>query len=172
MNETRTNTPSVLALYPSARGMAHIFFVAPGTPTNWSLRKIRGDDKNIQALATASELFERYAPQVLVLEETKEKKCKRSPRICALHNAIAKAAKAQGITVVRYTKGAVREYLGVHTKYGTAHAVAERIPALAPRIPPPRKIWMCEDHRQHLFDAAALALMHYATEGYEQLATA
>ena len=172
MNETRTNTPSVLALYPSARGMAHIFFKAAHIPTNWSLKEIRGDEKNTVAIAVVTELLNRYAPEVLVIEETKEKKCKRSPRICALHNAIAKAAKAQGIPVVRYTKGAVREYLGVHTKYDTAHAVAKRIPALAPKLPPVRKIWMCEDHRQHLFDAAALALMHYATEGQEQLAAA
>ncbi len=43
-------------------------------------------------------------------------------------------------------------------------AIAGRLPALAPRLPPFRKPWMCEDYRMSIFDAASFALTFFYFE--------
>ena len=52
--------------------------------------------------------------------------------------------------------------VGAGTKYEIAKAIATQIPAFAHRLPRLRKIWMSEDPRQSLFDAAALGLTFFA----------
>jgi len=44
------------------------------------------------------------------------------------------------------------------TKHGRARLVADRFPELEPFLPPVRKIWMHEDDRMSIFDAASFAL--------------
>ena len=48
------------------------------------------------------------------------------------------------------------------TKYEIACAVAERLPELATRLAPTRKIWQSEDYRMSIFDAATLGVAYFA----------
>ena len=67
--------------------------------------------------------------------------------------------------VSRISRDAIRACfasVGARKKYDIAQAIARQIPALAHRPPRVRKIWMSEDPRQSLFDAAALGLAFYA----------
>ena len=108
-------------------------------------------------------LIERYAPDVIVIEDTTPKQSRRHERIRILYRLLAMHAKSKRTAMRRFTQSAMHEHFGVHTKYGVAEAVAREIPVLAPRLPRKRKAWMSEDARQSLFDAAALALLYFAS---------
>ena len=47
------------------------------------------------------------------------------------------------------------------TKREIAEAIVREFPELEPRLPPVRKIWMSEDVRMSIFDAAALAITFF-----------
>jgi hypothetical protein len=51
--------------------------------------------------------------------------------------------------------------LHASTKYEIALAVVGQLPELMPRLPRFRKLWMSEDERMAIFDAAALALTYF-----------
>jgi len=46
-------------------------------------------------------------------------------------------------------------------KYEIACAVAERLPELASKLPPKRKIWQSEDYRMSIFDATAVGVAYF-----------
>ncbi len=74
-------------------------------------------------------------------------------------------AESENLTLVRYSKRRVKETFreaGAITRHEIAQAIAAHVPALSHRMPGMRKLWQSEDHRLAIFDAAALALTHYA----------
>ena len=50
---------------------------------------------------------------------------------------------------------------GARTKHERAKLIAEQFPEFEPQLPAPRKIWMSEDPRMSIFEAAALALVYW-----------
>lgn len=155
----------VLSLYPTSRGCAFVLFEGPASPFDWGVKEIRGPKKNIKTLKEVGRLIERYQPDALVIEDTSEKGSRRSGRIRKLYQLLLHSAMSERIDVYRYSQTAVRACfnpVGARTKYEIAKAIAFHIPAFAHRMPPLRKIWMSEDPRQSLFDAAALGLTYFA----------
>lgn len=161
----KTTYPDLtLAITLSTRGMAYVIFEAPETPFDWTVVEVKGTGKNAQITARVQELLDLYHPQALVLEDIQTKSAKRSDRLQKLSLALAHMATCQGIDVQRYDRKAIRQTFGAagaKTKVEIAHAIAAAIPAFMHRLPPIRKIWMSEDSRQMLFDAAALGITHY-----------
>jgi len=156
--------PFILAISPSPRGFAFVLFQGVDRPFDWGVKELRGSEKNIRSVAAISKLIEQYHPEAIIIEET-QRGSRRGFRIRSLLRAIAARAKRDRIAVVRYTKSEVRATFATEharTRPAIAKAIASRIPAFAPRLPQPQKIWMSEDPRQSLFDAAALGLTHYA----------
>jgi hypothetical protein len=155
----------VLALYPSSHGFAYIYFERPTTPYDWGLRGIQGNDKNLLALTQIERLVGELTPDVIVLEDTGEPSSRRSPRIRRLYRQIVHLAQSRSIDVIRYPKSTVSNCfagMGANTKYDIDQAIARKIPGFALRLPYVRKIWLGEDRRQSLFDAAALGLTYYS----------
>ncbi|MBI5450142.1 MAG: hypothetical protein HY940_02180 [Gammaproteobacteria bacterium] len=160
-----SNQHLVLSIYPTSRGYAFVLFEGPQSPYDWGVKEIRKKNKNERTLESVQLLIERYRPDVLVIEDHTEKGSRRSSRIRRLYRMLIHLAKTEHIEVMRYSQNTVRtcfEPLGVRTKYEIAQAIARQIPAFAHRLPKLRKIWMSEDPRQSLFDAAALGLVFYA----------
>lgn len=160
---THVHTSYTLAIYPFTRGFAFVLFQGPSSPFDWGIKEIRGKEKNALTLQAIKKLIDRYAPETIVIEETKEKHSRRHPRVRALYRMIAHLAHTKGIDIARYPQSRVRETfasVGARTKYEIAQAIATQIPAFALRLPRKRKIWMSEDPRQSLFDAAALGITH------------
>lgn len=153
---------TVLALYPTSRGFGFALFQGERSLIDWGIKDIRWKDKNFLAMHLVKKLIERYAPDVIVIEDTTPKKSRRHDRIRILYKLIVQHAKAKQIDVHRFTRGAMHEHFSVHTKYAVAEAVAREIPMLAARLPPKRKAWMSEDARQSLFDAVALGIVYFA----------
>ena len=89
---------------------------------------------------------------------------RRVERIHDLYEKLIQLAKDKCVTVVRYSLHKVKQYfahVSAFTKHDIAVAIAKIIPAFSYQIPPERKIWMSEDIRQALYDAAALGLTFY-----------
>lgn len=153
---------TVLALYPTSRGFGFALFHGEESLIDWGIKDIRWKNKNFLTLHLVKALIDRYAPDVIVIEDS-ARNPRRHERIRILHNLISAHAKSKKIAVRRFTQGAMHEHFGVETKYGVAEAVARAMPMLAPRLPPKRKAWMSEDARQSLFDAVALGIVYFAS---------
>jgi len=100
-----------------------------------------------------------------VIEDCITSESKRSERIRRLHSLIAKYAESENLTLARYSRAAVQATFreaGAITRYEIAQAIASYIPAFAHKLPRVQKLWQSEDERLSLFDAAALALTHFA----------
>lgn len=154
----------VLSIYPTSRGFAFAFFEGPESPFDWGVKEIKEKHKNTKTIDEIKKLIDRYRPEVLVIEDTGDRKSRRTSRIRKLYRMLAHLAETEYVEIHRYSKSIVKECfasVGARTKYEIAKAIATRMPAFAHRIPRFRKPWMSEDHRQSLFDAVALALVFY-----------
>jgi hypothetical protein len=154
----------VLAIYPHTHGFAFVLFEGPLAPVDWATVEVRGDDKNRQCLRRISQLFGKYAPDALVLQNMSEGSVRRAARIRDLNEATVLLAETQSIPVFAFSRMQVRQgfgHLGVVTKYSVAEGIAKHVPAFERFLPPTRKIWMSEDARMGIFDAAALILTFY-----------
>ena len=160
----RVHARFILAVSASPRGFAFVVFAGSDQPFDWGVKEIRGNQKNARCLLAIKKLIRQYRPEAVVIEDTRAGS-RRGPRIRALYRGIADVAGREQVKVVQYTKAQVRAAFAaenVRTRPEIAQAVAARIPAFAPKLPPLRKIWMSEDPRQSLFDAAALGAVFYA----------
>jgi Holliday junction resolvasome RuvABC endonuclease subunit len=153
----------ILAVTLSARGFAYVFFEAPQTPFDWAIVEIKAKGKNERVVAQVHKLLKSYKPATLVLENIQDPKAKHSNRLKMLSHQLAHLAQSEGVHVAQYGRLAIRNAfapVGAKSKVEIAEAIAQAIPAFAHRLPPVRKIWMSEDSRQMLFDAAALGMTH------------
>lgn len=154
----------VLSVYLNTRGFAFIVFEGHLSPFDWGIRETRGTPKNKTCRVRITTVFDRYAPDALVIQDTSEQGTERVRRIRDLNASIAKLANDRGIPVFAYSRENVRrafEGYGCPNKQSLAELIAKHIPALERYVPPLRKAWMSEDRRMGLFDAAALALLFY-----------
>lgn len=155
----------VLAVYPFSRGFAFVLFEGPESPFDWGVKEVKGPNKNARTLAEIRHLLDRYRPEVLVIEDTSGKESRRTSRIRKLYRALAHLAQAEYVDLCRFSPANVKACfasVGASTKYEIAKAIATQIPAFAHRLPRLRRVWMSEDPRQSLFDAAALGLTYFA----------
>lgn len=160
-----TATGFVLAVSPSPRGFAFVLFQGPLQPFDWGVKDIRGNQKNPLTLLAVKKLIRRYRPETLVLETTEAGDTRRGPRIRALLPLVVRLAEKEGVAVKCYSRREIRKAFegdNARTRPEIAKVIAAKIPAFAPKLPPLRKIWMSEDPRQSLFDAAALGVAWYA----------
>ncbi len=158
----------VLSIYPTTRGFGFVLFEGPNTPFDWGVKEIKAKSKNTVALDHIRAMIERYRPEALVIEDTSERGSRRTSRIRKLYRMLVHLAEAEVVELHRYGKADIRgcfSSIGAGTKYEIAKSVATQIPAFAHRLPKPRKPWMSEDPRMSLFDAAALGITYYCTEG-------
>jgi hypothetical protein len=157
--------PLVLAIAPSPRGFAFALCHEPSAPIDWGIKDIRGERKNARCVAEVKKLLRRYGPEVVVLPADDGSAPKRGPRIRTLLRLIETLALREHASVRRYSRRDVRttfEHQAARTRPEISRVIAAAIPAFAPKLPPPRKIWQSEDPRQSLFDALALVLTHDA----------
>jgi hypothetical protein len=167
MSGTRKH-PLVLTTYLNARGFAFVLFESALSPFDWGAKDMRGPRRHSRSLDLVGELFDRYEPDVLVIQDTSPDGTCRAARIAKLNDAIATLARHHGIPVYAYSRADVRAvfgYLGVPSKEMIAGAIAKHILAFQRYLPPPRKPWKSEDARMGIFDAAALGIVFFQKAG-------
>jgi hypothetical protein len=153
---------SILAIDPSKRGLAFVFFLK-GVPVDWGLWRATSSQNTI---AVFHRILDICPAEVIVVEDPEAIGCERRPRIRQLLRELALEGERDGLEVVRVGRQRVRDewaIQGLTRKDAVAHAIAERFPVLQPLIPRRRKIFMDEEPRSRIFDAASLVLsMHTA----------
>lgn len=153
----------VLAIATTMHGFAFVLFEGPLTPFDWGVVRVRKSNKNAVILARVKRLIERYHPECMVLEDLTPRMARHSSRIRAFSLRLEHLAATDAMDIYRYDRASIRRCfapIGARTKVEIGHAIAQQIPAFQHRLPPLRKIWMSEDARQSLFDAAALGMTH------------
>ena len=154
----------VLAAHPTTRGYGWILFDGPQSPVDWGT--VSAKPKRQTRLTTRFErILKRYAPDTVVLEEFAGGVGRRGERAQKLSRAMLELARSAGLKTAVYPRFAVQARFAdsaATTRYEIAQAIAKEIEALRPRLPRERKPWMPEAHTQSLFDAAALAMTHFA----------
>ena len=162
----------VLAIFPTSKDFAYAYFEAPLSPIDWGVKRIRGRDKNAQSLAIVERLCNALRPDTIVIEDCVLSRTRRHPRIRRLYSLIATFAHTENIDLACYARAAVRKTFnedGTIRRHEMAQVIASNIPAFAHSLPRQRKLWKAEDRRLALFDAAALALTHFAfVPSYEE----
>jgi hypothetical protein len=161
MTPTRSSAQLICAIYPSTRGFGYAVFEGPTTLVDWGVKTVRKRQKNLASLAKVRELLSFYRPDVIVLEDYQGRGSRRTKRIQTLINLIAAHATEVRIPTAAYSRADMRACFGLTTKRGIAEALVREFPELEPRLPPVRKIWMSEDVRMNIFDAAALAITFF-----------
>ena len=167
MNHKRPGDELVLAIFPSTRGFGYAVLEGPTSLLDWGVKGARGGRKNTQSLQRARDLLRFYRPDVLVLEDYEGRSSRRATRIQKLIDAMNALAAKDGVATVSFSRAEVRACFssaGVATKRHIAQAIVREFPELEPRLPPVRKIWMSEDVRMNIFDAAALAMTFFDTQ--------
>lgn len=158
----------VLAVSPHTRGLAFACFEGPLAPVDWGIKPLRGRQKNARAVAHIRSLVEALQPAVLVTERYTVARRRRSPRLVRLQTMIESYAAAQAIDTEYYGRDDIRETFrpaGACTRYEIAEIIASQVNAFSFRLPPRRRLWMSDDPRMALFDAAALSYAHFHNRG-------
>jgi len=157
----------ILAVHPTSRGFGWALFESPLSVVDWGMAHAK-QGRNEKLLRRFERLLSRYEPPVVVLEEFEGGACRRADRIQLLCRNMVHLAACRGMETSVYRKSTVQAVfasVGASTRHEIALAIAQRIEAFSHRIPSDRKPWVAEDPRQSLFDAAALALTHFAVAG-------
>lgn len=162
----RTHAPAglVLALAPSARGFGFIAFQDERTPLDWGVKEARRGTRD-DCFLKMRVLIHVMGPGDLVVEAAHDPASRRSRRARDLIDRIGRFAEDQGVRLRPYRRRDVDRVfrpLGAVNKDEIASAVAKLIPELAPRQPKRRRIWESEHYGMAIFEAAALALTHFA----------
>ncbi len=157
----------VLAVHPTTRGFGWVLFDNPSSPVDWGMASAK-EGRNARLLKRFERLLNRYEPAVLVLEAFEGRDATRVKRIQDLCRSFQRLAGARETFTPVYSRHMIQVCFagtGAATRYEIALVIAERIEAFNHRLPPRRRAWMNQDPRQSLFDAAALALTHFAMQG-------
>jgi hypothetical protein len=159
------NPRRVLAIHATTRGFAYCIFDGPGQLIDWGIKHVGTAQKNKDCLSLIEHLITRFDPHALVIEDVDEIGGKRSMRVRHLYRDLEKLADRASLDTYCYPWQVVFSvFKDGHpkTRHDIAVMVSGMIPNIAKRLPPKRKIWLPQDPRQALFDAAALALTFYA----------
>ncbi len=163
MTKPTAKEKRVLAIDPTTKGFGFVVLEGPAHLIDWGVRETRSKSGD-RSLTQIVDLIGRYRPDVLVMEDYRDRGSRRSLRIRRLIRAIGSLAARKGVKVRRVSRAAIRRTFsesGARTKHQIATVIAKRLPGLASRLPRPRKPWMSEDYRMSIFDAVALGLTHF-----------
>lgn len=158
---------TVLAVYPTARGIGFVVMRASLSPVDWGTRDARGRNKNVRCLEKVAALIETHQPDALVLEDPTAPGASRSSRVKRLARGIAGIADTQAVDVHAIPRSRVLEYfgtLGAASHHEIAVVIAKRVAAFDRLLPAKRKRWETESARMSIFCAAALAMTFFAQE--------
>lgn len=146
----------VLAVDVHANYIGFAVIEAPQHLIAWGLVQFTKHDRATPSRAgfETPRMIARFHPDAVVLTMPRNLKLARD-RILRVREAFTAAAVRAKVPVFEIGR---LEYLAsfkARTRYGAAVAMAERYPALAPRLHKPRKIWQSEGHYASVFDAVA-----------------
>ena len=153
-----------IAIAPTSRGFGYAVFEQKDALLDWGVKEAR-TNKTRDSLLKLRVLMHLLQPAVMVVENTQDPRSRRSKRVSDLIEKMARLAKEKSVPVVRYPRNdvlAIFHRVGARNKDDIAAAIAKKLPELAPRVPPRRRIWESEHYNMAIFEAAALGLTYFA----------
>ena len=161
----------VLAIDPTTKGFGFAVMEGPERLIDWGVKEAK-KKKNDRCLEIIADLANQYEPDAIVIEDYAGKGSRRCRRVEGLIDCILDLGLKRRIPIRKFSRAKVQEAfyeLGAKTKHQISTAIAQRIPELAPRLPPYRKCWMSEDYRMNIFDAVSFALTFYHIENNRKI---
>src|SRR5262245_55082589 len=122
----------VLALQPSARGLAYVLFEGPLSPVAWEIKDIRGPKKILSVFRITVALIMQYEPEVLVIEDKHQSTTDQLQARRRFQRMIAKYAEGRGLDVYAYSRDDIRACFadaGALTRREIAEVIAGQIHA-------------------------------------------
>lgn len=151
---TFPRNPILLAIDPTSKGFAFAVLEAPAFLVDWGSKSVTSSN----FLQKVDDLFSRYTPDVLVLEDLADKGARRRKRARREIGSIERRALKRGVRVERVSRLGVRDtFAPEKSKYEVAARLAEIFPVLANRLPRKRNTWRPEEARMSVFDALGIA---------------
>jgi hypothetical protein len=150
---------SIVSVHPGGNSLAYVFF-EDGRLTDWQTIETNGEG---DILGILDRVLDGCAADILVIEDADATGCKRKPEMRLHLKSMAAHARGRGFLVRLVSASDVRlawRSRGERNKQAVAAALAQHFPELRHLVPPPRKNFMSEDARVHIFNAASLVL-HY-----------
>jgi Holliday junction resolvasome RuvABC endonuclease subunit len=144
--------------------MGWVAFEGPFSPYDWGIVGTRGKDKNGRCLRKIEKLFDRLAPETLVLEAFEKRNSIRRDRVANLGRAIVALAISKGVDVAIHTFNEVRQCfasVGARTRHEIAEAIGRQFAQFHHLMPRKRRAWDAESGKMPLFCAAAVSAAHY-----------
>src|SRR5689334_21880507 len=138
MNSSRTKPTRVLSIDPSTRGFGFTVMEGDASLIDWGVKKVK-TNKNERCWMLIDDLIERFQPDAIVVEDFADENCRRRTRVRELIRGIITLAENRGIRSRVFSRKAVRAAFSparAFTKQEIATAVAQRLPELAPKLPP------------------------------------
>jgi len=129
---------------------------------------VSGSRQDSFQAARVEKLVRKFQPDVIVLSGAPRGSTRDTPSVRAGIKSIRSRARRLFVPVLSIGRHSVVETFGRHckpTKYPIAVLIASSFPALTWYVPCKRKIYMPEDRRMQYFDATAVGLTYYATNG-------
>jgi Holliday junction resolvasome RuvABC endonuclease subunit len=163
MSGTLTKEKRVVAIDPTTKGYGFAVMEGPERLIDWGVKGVK-NNKNENYLEPIADLINQYQPDVLVVEDFAGRGSRRCKRVQELITRIIKLGSEKKVHIRNFSPLSVRKAFsdsGTFTKHQIATAIAQRLPELAPRLPPFRKCWMSEDYRMSIFDAVSFALTFF-----------
>ena len=153
----------ILAIDLRARSFGFVAFEGPTRLLDYGVRSFRQGINAVKVPASTkiAALIDEYEPSAVVLKQwTEDANGKRA----RMRKTVVRQADLRRIPVRLLPRGVVRNAFAGddRNKYTIASALAQRLPELAAKLPPKRKIWQSEDYRMSIFDAAALGVAYFA----------
>lgn len=155
----------VLAIHATSNGFAYCIFEGARCLIDFGIKHVTKPEKNKHCLSLVEQLIVRYDPHNITIEDVDEHGSKRSMRVRHLYRDLEKMADRSGIVTYAYpwpVVFSVFKNARPKTRHDIAIVVAEILPDIRRRLPPKRKIWLPQDPRQALFDAAAIGITYYS----------
>jgi hypothetical protein len=169
MNQTISKKVHILAVAPTARGFGYCVMEGQ-MMLECGKREAKGNRnvKNAQVVSKVEKLMNQFLPDVLLLQDINAARCRRAPRIKALHRQIVGLAEKHKRKVKLLSGKQLRITLlgdAKGTKHEMAEMLAKKFPAeLGKRLPPKRRAWDSEDGRMDVFDAVGLGVAFWISK--------
>ena len=151
------NDHRVLAIDPVSRGLAYLVVEGQDQVVDWGVTGVSAP-KGTSMVSRLAALIERFEVDVMVIEDVDALHVRRSKQARELLRGVPALARRSKTSMQQVSWADVWAALGepgVTNRYGLAGIVAREFPALAPLLPPPKKLWESEKPQMHIFYAGA-----------------
>ena len=153
----------VLAVHPTSNGFGWVLFEGPSAAVDWGIASAKAG-RNEKLLRRLARLLKRHSPDTVVMEAFEPGAARRSQRVQDLCRDMHRLAEGQSIATSTYRRSVIQAAFaaqGARTRHEIAAVIRDHVGSFSHRMPRKRRIWENEDPRQSLFDAAAVALIHF-----------